>query len=1364
MYSSRGGSGYGQQQPYSTQSSYANQNLGGAFPGSSVGGSDGSLGSRHALMLGGTGQESDPAGYRAHGHSAAPPSLYGGQYSSIYGSSSGQELSPLGAKGSVPSALEGRVGYGSSMPDSPKFTSSDYVSSSSRGYVQKTDRLYPDVSDYSSIDRRQYIEPHNTYIGRDLPSESAGRYTDSASLGHKHQADIYDRMELLRQEQILKARSLQTAPFEGDSRQADYLAARSTVHHPGQDPVSYVGRTNQEHHNLSMPSGSSYRGQHAPSILGAAPQRKVDDVVYAQSSSNPGYGVSLPPGRDYGTGKGLHGTSLDLDYPSSISARDSHPRMDVRKDDKGAYTREIVRREKEHQRDYIREREKAREREKERLRERDRDRDRDRSRERERERERDRERERERERDRERERERRAKERSGEPKRVPELRRERTSPRTSRELRSSSLAKGSISVQRDSLRHEVSHRRHSPVKEKRREYVCKVCSFSFVQTEMDYLLLDKRYPRLFISPECSKVVVNWPKENLRLSFYTPASFEHDFVEEAVMERGDSPKELANEVSKAGLATVWNAKMILMSGLSQNALAELSSDRNYDRIPHFCNMLRFAVLKKNNSMMAIGGPWDPVDGGDPSTDDSSLIRTALRYAKDVVDLDLKKCQHWNRFLEIHYLRVGKDGLFSHKEVTVIYVPDLSECLPSLDSWKDQWLNHKMAVFERERQHAQKIEIRGDKEEDLKDIEERKLEDVKDAKTEHESWKKKKISSSGQSVEVNKMDKDVYEHKGKGNSASDKEGNEKDKAAENKHGIKPAEEDKDVVVENTSVQAASTAKPGKKKTIKRVVKKKAVNDKGSAENAAKLNDKLSDEGIVEKNITSEIADQQDSLSSNPPPAIKTFTRKKIVKKPVKSVEEEVECSTPDAETQNNPKSIEDKAMVKLDGTADAMVQEDSLKTTVKKKVIKRVLKRKAVSADIKSTKVSVDDLKGEMKVVQPEIDALIKEEQNETVADKRDENSVDKEKISGSEKADNNKQKDSQNVSLKSEGREEPKDEKVRKDPAGKDESAIKAHKEVKEKKKFEEPPRHPGLFLRTKGSKDSKIHSLSLSLDSLLDYTDNDIEESRFELSLFAESLHEMLQYKMGCRLLTFLQELRIKFLRKRNQKKRPREETSKKENGENLSKKLVKVDESNENIESNKTEACDNAQTNDSNNIIKEEVTPAKQLEHAKPQDEPGEEDPEEDPEEDEEIHDASPHHDSRKEMVVEDGKTDTDAKSENVTEEEKKKEHEMTKQASETQTTEDTSNKEKATKVESKTKDTLVAVVDKRLLQAFRFFDRNRVGYIRVEDLRLIIHNLGKFLSHRDVKELVQSALLESNTGRDDRILYDKLVKKSDI
>ncbi|KAL2233214.1 UNVERIFIED_CONTAM: Protein SHORT ROOT IN SALT MEDIUM 1 [Sesamum indicum] len=181
-----------------------------------------------------------------------------------------------------------------------------------------------------------------------------------------------------------------------------------------------------------------------------------------------------------------------------------------------------------------------------------------------------------------------------------------------------------------------------------------VFSFSFVEAERDYLSLDKRYPRLYISPECSKVAVYWPKKNLQLTLYTPVSFEHDFVEEAAAESKESPSTLPTaDISKAGgQTTIWNAKVILMSGLSQNAQAELSSERIYDdRIPHFCNMLRFAVLKKNNSLMAIGGPWDTVDGGDPSVDDSSLVRTALRYAKDVTNLDLKNCQHWNRFLEL-----------------------------------------------------------------------------------------------------------------------------------------------------------------------------------------------------------------------------------------------------------------------------------------------------------------------------------------------------------------------------------------------------------------------------------------------------------------------------------------------------------------------------------------------------------------------------------------------------------------------------------------------------------------------------------------------------------------------------------------
>lgn len=200
--------------------------------------------------------------------------------------------------------------------------------------------------------------------------------------------------------------------------------------------------------SLSMLSASSYNGQHTPSILGAAPRRNVDDLMYAQSSSNPGYGVSLPPGRDYATGKGLHGPLLDSDYRSSVLPRGGHPRIDERKDDRASYLREFELREEERRRERFRERERDREREKERERERERERDR----------EREREREREKERERKRIMERREKERERERKRAFEIRHERTPPRVSKDRRGSSLSKEGRPLRRDSPHHEALHR------------------------------------------------------------------------------------------------------------------------------------------------------------------------------------------------------------------------------------------------------------------------------------------------------------------------------------------------------------------------------------------------------------------------------------------------------------------------------------------------------------------------------------------------------------------------------------------------------------------------------------------------------------------------------------------------------------------------------------------------------------------------------------------------------------------------------------------------------------------------------------------------------------------------------------------
>lgn len=53
------------------------------------------------------------------------------------------------------------------------------------------------------------------------------------------------------------------------------------------------------------------------------------------------------------------------------------------------------------------------------------------------------------------------------------------------------------------------------------------------------------------------------------------------------------------------------------------------------------------------------------------------------------------------LQIHYDRVGTDGVSIFKEITVLFVPDLSECLPSFDAWRTQWLAHMKVLAERDR---------------------------------------------------------------------------------------------------------------------------------------------------------------------------------------------------------------------------------------------------------------------------------------------------------------------------------------------------------------------------------------------------------------------------------------------------------------------------------------------------------------------------------------------------------------------------------------------------------------------------------------------------------------------------------------
>lgn len=60
------------------------------------------------------------------------------------------------------------------------------------------------------------------------------------------------------------------------------------------------------------------------------------------------------------------------------------------------------------------------------------------------------------------------------------------------------------------------------------------------------------------------------------------------------------------------------------------------------------------------------------------------------------------------LQIHYDRVGKDGFSRYREITLLFLPDLDNCLPSLDAWRSQWISRREARVEREQEAMLKME--------------------------------------------------------------------------------------------------------------------------------------------------------------------------------------------------------------------------------------------------------------------------------------------------------------------------------------------------------------------------------------------------------------------------------------------------------------------------------------------------------------------------------------------------------------------------------------------------------------------------------------------------------------------------------
>ena len=111
----------------------------------------------------------------------------------------------------------------------------------------------------------------------------------------------------------------------------------------------------------------------------------------------------------------------------------------------------------------------------------------------------------------------------------------------------------------------------------------------------------------------------------------------------------------------------------------------SGATNRDNLVHPTRAIQFLVgTRGKNETLAIGGPWSPsLDGPNPESDPSVLIKTAIRVCRALTGIDLSNCTQWHRFLEINYRRQESSSKPARSETTVIFLPDIWSVMPTSD---------------------------------------------------------------------------------------------------------------------------------------------------------------------------------------------------------------------------------------------------------------------------------------------------------------------------------------------------------------------------------------------------------------------------------------------------------------------------------------------------------------------------------------------------------------------------------------------------------------------------------------------------------------------------------------------------------
>lgn len=219
-----------------------------------------------------------------------------------------------------------------------------------------------------------------------------------------------------------------------------------------------------------------------------------------------------------------------------------------------------------------------------------------------------------------------------------------------------------------------------PASKKRRprvpRYMVQVPKIALNLTSADVLELRHRYNNLYVPSDFFRTEIPWPNQfrpDAPFVIKQPCAFQvsvhpsesrpylpvlrsqvmHKDMEVADITSSDHAEEATDAdhtfCAKVMLMGVPNVaemyQRCFVPSTEDGVTPEESADER--NLVHPTRLISFLVgTRGKNETMAIGGPWSPsLDGANPASDPTVLIRTAIRTCKALTGIDLAKCTQW-----------------------------------------------------------------------------------------------------------------------------------------------------------------------------------------------------------------------------------------------------------------------------------------------------------------------------------------------------------------------------------------------------------------------------------------------------------------------------------------------------------------------------------------------------------------------------------------------------------------------------------------------------------------------------------------------------------------------------------------------